>query len=88
MAGTTERQKYLFGAARTAMSNDRDWRQIGGSARPAEVGGQRRSVSWSRASLVPAPLMYGCSGRPETSYGFLGDDVAADQDARPNTTQA
>jgi len=30
-ADTTERQKCLFGAARTAMSNDRDWRQIGGS---------------------------------------------------------
>jgi hypothetical protein len=29
-ADTTERQKCLFGAARTGMSNDRDWRQIGG----------------------------------------------------------
>ena len=24
---------------------------------------------------------------PETSYGLLGDDVTADQDARPHTTQ-
>src|SRR5262249_31201204 len=24
---------------------------------------------------------------PETSYGLLGDDLTADQDARPNTTQ-
>jgi hypothetical protein len=38
--GTTERQKCLFGAVRTAMSNDRDWRQIGGSARGYQgVGG-------------------------------------------------
>jgi hypothetical protein len=28
-ADTTEPQKCLFGAAWMAMSNDRDWRQIG-----------------------------------------------------------
>jgi hypothetical protein len=31
-------QNNLFGAAQTAMSNDRDWRQIGGTARRAQAG--------------------------------------------------
>ena len=39
-------------------------------------------MRWSRAFLVPASLMHGCSGCPETSYGLPGDDVTADQDAR------
>ena len=43
-ADTTERQKCLFGAARTGMSNDRDWRQIGGYLRIAADQRQLQSV--------------------------------------------
>jgi hypothetical protein len=41
--GTTEQQKCLFGVARTAMPNDRDRRQIGGSGLQVSPGGGRQA---------------------------------------------
>ena len=46
--GTAARQNCLFRAAPAAMSNDRDWRQIGGSGAQADCRWRSRSVTGLR----------------------------------------
>jgi len=51
-------QNALFGVAQTAMSNDRDWRQIGGS-RAATVSSDRHAV---RLAFLRGAILIGVLG--------------------------